>query len=544
MHYVPILCLLSAISLPMLTGCESFQQRGAQSDVDLPAIARTARLDANVRNDGALTPEDSDEDAAEESKDSGKGYTTVWERLRDNFKMDLDSNDPRVRSQLAWYSRNQTYMDRTAERAKRYLPYIIREIEERGMPGELALLPLVESAYDPFAYSHGRASGIWQFIPGTGRAFGMDQNWWYDGRRDIISSTEGALSYLENLAARFDGDYELALASYNAGAGRILGAIRRNKRRSESTDYWNLRLPTETRHYVPKLVALARIVSEPEAHGISLPPIPDEPYFEVVDIGGQLDLAQAAAMASVDVSEIYRLNPGFNRWATAPEGPHRLLVPRDSAERFREALVTLPEDERVSWKDYQVENGDTLISIARAFNTTPDVIREHNDLQGHTIRQGQRLLIPVAGDASNAYALSEPNRRESRQASAGSKGQNRVDYEVNAGDTLWDIASAHDVSVSKLASWNSLAPGDTLTPGETLAIWTDKPKSKTTSRSEREGMVRRVAYTVRSGDSLRGIANRFNVGVSDIAQWNNINAQDYLQPGQHLKLYVDIRNSH
>ncbi len=540
MHYVPILCLLSAISLPLLSGCEALQQQETRVDGDLPAIARTATMDANVRNDGALAPENGDGDAP---GDASPGYTTVWERLRDNFSLDLSSNDPRVRSQLAWYSRNQAYMDRTAERARRYLPYIIREIEKRDMPGELALLPLVESAYDPFAYSHGRASGIWQFIPATGRAFGMDQNWWYDGRRDIISSTQGALSYLEKLAGRFDGDYELALASYNAGAGRVLRAQRRNERHGKSTDYWSLRLPTETRHYVPKLIALARIVANPSDHGINLTPIPDDPYFEVVDIGGQIDLAQAASMAGVDVNEIYRLNPGFNRWATAPEGPHRLLVPDESADRFRQALSELPGDQRVSWKDYRVQGGDTLISIARAFNTTPDVIRQHNDIRGHTIRKGERLLIPVAGESTNAYALSEPNRRAARQAASGDQGQSRINYRVNAGDTLWDIANAHDVAVSKLATWNSLAPGDTLRPGDTLAIWTDS-QTASSLRNKRKEMVRRVGYTVRSGDSLRRIANRFNVGVSEIAQWNNINTQDYLQPGQHLKLYVDIRNSY
>ena len=245
-------------------------------------------------------------------------------------------------------------------------------------------------------------------------------------------------------------------------------------------------------------------------------------------------------MAGVEVNEIYRLNPGFNRWATAPDGPHRLLVPADSAEKFREALATLPDDQRVSWRNYTVQGGDTLISIARSFNTTPDVIRQHNDIRGHTIRKGERLLIPSAGNSSNAYALSESNRRAARQAASGSEGQHRIDYRVDAGDTLWDIASAHDVSVSRLASWNNLAPGDTLRPGDTLAIWTDRQQP----RNERREMVRRVGYTVRSGDSLRHIANRFNVGVSQIAQWNNINTQDYLQPGQRLKLYVDIRNTH
>lgn len=548
MHYVPILCLISAISIPLLSGCESlYREQGSAPSEDVPTIMRTAKLDADVRSKPAVAPEPAigtsatDTESADEATDDAE---TIWERLRNRFSMDIEREDRRIASQLKWYSRNQRYMDRTAERAKRYLPYIISELEARDMPGELALLPLVESAYDPFAYSHGRASGLWQFIPSTGRAFGMGQNWWYDGRRDIVASTQGALSYLKKLADRFDGDYELALASYNAGAGRVSRAIRLNRSQGKPTDFWNLRLPRETRHYVPKLIALARIIDDPEAHGIELPEVANEPYFEVVDIGSQMDLAQAADMAGVEVEEVYRLNPGFNRWATAPDGPHRLLIPADASNQFRKALEQMPEDERVSWKDYSVERGDTLIGIARQFNTTPDVIREHNNLQGHTIRQGQTLLIPVAGKSGNFYSLSEQKRRKSRQASSGGNNQSRIDYRVTSGDTLWDIASAHDVSLSKLAQWNSMAPGDSIKPGDKLAIWTSSKAAEQTLGNKRDNMVRRVGYTVRSGDSLRRIANRFNVGVSDITQWNDLNTQDYLQPGQQLKLFVDIRNTH
>lgn len=547
MHYVPILCLISAISIPLLTGCESlYRDEGTAITEETPSIARAARLDANARRKATVAPELALGKGAsgESAEEQEKPEQTIWDRLTDRFELDLSRDDGRVESQLEWYSRNQLYIDRTMERAQRYLPYIISELEARDMPGELALLPLVESAYDPFAYSHGRASGLWQFIPGTGRAFGMNQNWWYDGRRDIITSTQGALSYLEKLADRFDGDYELALASYNAGAGRVSRAVRANESQGKPVDFWNLRLPRETRHYVPKLIALARLIEDPEAHGVVLPEMSDEPYFEAVDIGGQMDLAQAAEMAEVDVDEIYRLNPGFNRWATAPQGPHRLLVPTEAADRFREALEDLPPEERVSWETYNVERGDTLIRIARQFNTTPDVIREHNNLRGHTIREGQQLLIPVAGESGNAYALSEEKRREARQAASGGNNQQRVDYRIANGDTMWDIARAHGVSVEKLAKWNNLAPGDTLTPGDTLAIWTTGEAASASASSERENMVRRVGYTVRSGDSLKQIANRFNVGVSDITQWNDLNTQDYLQPGQQLKLFVDIRNTH
>ena len=543
MHYVPILCLISAISVPLLSGCESlYREQGSAPSEPVPTVMRAAQLDANVkRNPGATLEQATGSNASDKVV---QAEPTIWDRMRSRFSLDLDRNDPRIQSQLNWYSRNQRYMDRTAQRAKRYLPYILNELEARDMPSELALLPLVESAYDPFAYSHGRASGLWQFIPSTGRAFGMGQNWWYDGRRDIVASTQGALSYLKQLSERFDGDYELALASYNAGGARVARAMRRNQRQGKPTDFWSLHLPRETRHYVPKLIALARIIKNPEAHGIDLPEISNDPYFEVVDIGGQMDLAQAADMAGVEVKEIYRLNPGFNRWATAPNGPHRLLIPAHASERFREALEQMPPEERVSWRNYTVDPGDTLIQIARQFNTTPDVIRANNKLRGNMIRQGQTLLIPVAGKSGNFYALSEQKRRQSRQAASGGSNQSRIDYRVTNGDTLWDIASAHDVSVRKLANWNSMAPGDPIKPGDKLAIWTASANAGKTLGDKRENMVRRVGYTVRSGDSLRRIANRFNVGVSEITQWNDLNMQDYLHPGQQLKLFVDIRNTH
>lgn len=546
---------LALVPVAFLAGCQSLGLGTGEDPDDISSaetrngITTTAELDASIQRKGAgpwgrpfsLGSLQEDEPHEVEPDD----YDDLWERLRSNFSMDLDIDNSRIESQRNWYARNQLYFNRTSERAKRYLEYIVSELEARDMPGELALLPIVESAFDPFAYSHGRASGIWQFIPSTGQAFGMEQDWWYDGRRDIISSTEGALRYLEQLAERFDGDYELALASYNAGWGRVARAIRANDSQGQDTDYWSLSaLPRETRQYVPKLIALAQIVADPEKYGIVLPEVPNEPYFEVVDIGSQMDLAEAADMAELDVQEVYRLNPGYNRWATSPDGPHRLLVPKESAETFRSALAEVPPDQRISWRNYSVESGDTLIGIARRFNTTPDVIRESNDIQGHTIREGQDLLIPVAGQSGEFYALSEQKRRQARQSSGGGDSDQRVDYRVRSGDTLWDIASDHGVSVGQLASWNNMAPGDPIRAGDELAIWTSQESaSSANSAPDRDGMVRRVGYTVRSGDSLNRIANRFNVGVADIARWNDVSTSDYLQPGQQLKLYVDIRNS-
>lgn len=517
------------------TAASAASASGDQTENDRPTAPE--ELEDGVSKVNAALPGDSEETG--EQRD-------LWDRLRDQFRLDLEQDNARIAAQRNWYARNQRYINRTTERASRYLAYIVSELEKRDMPGELALLPIVESAYDPFAYSHGRASGLWQFIPSTGKAYGMDQTWWYDGRRDVIASTQGALTYLESLSRRFDDDYELAMAAYNGGGGRVNSARRRNARQGLPTDYWSLSLPRETEHYVPKLIGLAQIIADPEKYGIELPHLPDQPYFKVVDIGSQLDLAQAAEMAEVPIEEIYLLNPSYNRWATSPEGPHRLLVPYDAAERMEVALSDLPQEERLTWSTYQVRPGDSLGKIAQENRTTIAAIRENNNISGNIIRVGQELLIPVAGREDNAYALSEGQRSRQRQNRQGS-GKQKIEHRVQPGDTFWDLSMTHDVSVGTLASWNGMAPGDPLRPGQTLVIWKEgspgKPTASASSQPQRDGMVRRIGYQVRSGDNLSRIANRYNVGVKDIAQWNDLNTGKYLQPGQSLTLYVDIRNS-
>lgn len=469
----------------------------------------------------------------------------LWVRLRSGFALNHEVGDPRVQAQLNWYKRHPRYIDRVVERGSRYLHYIVTETEKRGLPTELALLPVVESAFDPFAYSHGRAAGLWQFIPSTGKYFGLTQSWWHDDRRDVIAATDAALTYLDKLANRFDGDYMLALAAYNSGGGTVSKAMRRNRNRNAATDYWSLDLPRETRHYVPKLIALAKIFDQPEKYGIELPTLKDEPYFEIVETGSQLDLAQAAELAGVDIDEIYLLNPSFNRWATSPDGPHRLLVPRENADTFTAALKGIDPGDRVAWRNYKVKSGDTLSTIAQRYSTTPSVIQQVNNLNSHIIRIGQRLMIPSAAKQSGTYALSASERLARKQQRGGKNSDGtRVDYTVRSGDTFWDIAREHRVSVRQVASWNGMAPGDPLIPGKRLVIWSkSKQPAMLASNDRGKGMVRKVGYQVRKGDSLSAIASRFAVNVRDIASWNDLNTSRYLQPGQSLVLYVDIRNS-
>lgn len=461
----------------------------------------------------------------------------LYQTLRRGFEFDLSLENPRIMTQLRWYARHQSYIDRVSERAGRYMHHIVDEIQARDMPLDLALLPIVESAFDPFAYSHGSAAGMWQFIPSTGRMFGLKQDWWYDGRRDVVDSTRAALEYLDQLNRMFDGDWLLALAAYNSGPGTVLKAVRRNQSAGKPTDFWNLDLPRETEAYVPKMFALAKLIHTPEDYGIELPEISTEPFFAVVETGGQIDLAQAAELADMDLSDLYLLNPGYNQWATNPDGPHRLLVFADRAETFESRLADLPPNDRMAWQRYTIQPGDSLLTIARQFNVTVDTIRQANEIDGSLIRAGDALMIPTASADNSEYSMSAGQRLARRQNSLAGSDRTRIDHLVRAGDTFWDISREYDVSVRALARWNNMAPKDMLRPGQTLAVWVNQDNTSVI-RNNRE-VVRKVGYVVRQGDSLYRIANKFNVQIADIERWNSID-QKYLQPGQHLTLYVDV----
>lgn len=467
-------------------------------------------------------------------------HRSLWNKIRAGYQLQ-DNYNPRMDRYISYYGRHQKYLDRVSARGDRYLHYIVSEIDKRDMPMELALLPIIESAFDPFAYSHGRASGIWQFIPNTGKSFGLRQDWWYDGRRDITASTDAALDYLERLTKRFDNDYLLALAAYNAGGGNVNKAIRRNKKAGKPTDFWSLKLPKETQAYVPQLLALSRVIASPEQHDLTLADLPNRPYFEKIDIESQIDLAQAASLADIDMDELQLLNPGFNRWATAPNGPHHLLIPTDQAEVFKANLTELPSKQRIGWQRYTIKQGDSLLRIAAKFNTSAELLRDVNNIKGSNIRAGKKLLIPIATKPEDYYAHSAQQRLKGKQSrSKGSAGSTKVNYKVQAGDSFWKISRKFGVSVKSLAKWNGMAPKDPLRTGQKLLVWSNK----TTSVGQQPGsskIVRKVNYRVRSGDSLAKIAGKFNLSVNDIKRWNtdSLNSK-YIQPGQSLRLHVDV----
>jgi membrane-bound lytic murein transglycosylase D len=462
--------------------------------------------------------------------------STVWPGVRSGFQLDWSMTNPAIETELKWFRNNPAYLYRSTERSNRYLHYVVSALQQRNMPTELALLPIVESAYDPFAYSRSGAAGMWQFLPGTGTVFGLKRTWWYDGRKDVVASTDAALTYLQHLHDMFGGDWLLAVAAYNYGEGSIQRAIDENRRRGQPTDFWSLKLRDETRTYVPRLLALAQIVNAPHNYGINLYAVPNQAYFAAVDTGGQLDLEKAAALADIDAREVYLLNPGLNHWATDPQGPQRLLLPVATVDRFKQQLATLSPAERGSLKRYDVAKGDTIASISRKFGVDAASIRSANQLNDGLLHPGQSLLIPRGGPRTVVAA--EQNGQVKVQNKPGAT---QILHTVAAGENLLRIAQRYGVTPQEVQRWNGIGSDNAIKLGQRLSIWSTAPIDKSVVKVEKTvtktTTERKVGYTVQNGDSLTAIANRFNVQIDDILRWNTVNSRALLQPGQRLTLY-------
>ena len=466
---------------------------------------------------------------------NGEDYDDLFDRMRAGFAFD-EVQEPAIDQQLAWFEHNPEYLERVFQRGRRYMYHIITEIEARGMPTEFALLPVVESAYEPFAYSVSRAAGLWQFIPGTGVRFGLRQNWWYDGRRDVIESTRAALDYLQALHDEFNGDWLCAIAAYNVGEMAIERAIAYNKSVGRPTDFWHLNLPAETRAYVPKLLAMKRLMAEPERYGLEFAPIPNEPYFAVIDTDSQIDLKIAAQLAGTSYDELVALNPGYNRWATDPAGPYRMLVPIDNADAYETALKTLAPEERVRYVVHEVGRRESVAMIARQYGTSAAVIEKINDLSGGRAPVGRSLKIPEVSTKLPDKVLLAASRVDRPETDTGGhKQQQQIVYRVRAGETLSSIARRNNMPVSALARLNNMGSGDSLIRGQRLLI-------KVSSRQYRDERVvsgRRVLYTVRRVETVFSISHQFQVSVAQLKTWNGINERHQIRAGQRLVMYVD-----
>jgi peptidoglycan lytic transglycosylase D len=449
--------------------------------------------------------------------------SNLWDALRANFQLPDYSSHPRVKRQIAWLLKSPGRFEQMLGQATPYLYHVHHEIKRRHLPSELALMPMIESAYDPFAYSSAGAAGLWQIMPGTGAGFGLKQNWWYDGRRDIYESTQAALDYLVYLHKFFDRQWSYAIAAYDSGEGTVNQAIIRNQRHRLDTDIWALKLPRETTDYVPRLFALVEIIKHPRKYGIHLPKLNNHPSFARIALQFQVKFKDVARVTKIKLMEIYRLNPGYNRWATDPDGPYHIVLPLDKIDLFRQHITDLSQQHYSSLKLYQVQAGDSLSTLAKRFNTTVALIQAVNKLPSTRIFKRQRLLLPE-GTAASIEELS----RNVITAKISRLGPKKVVYLVKARDSLTRIARLYHTTIASLQFWNQLNPHHRIKPGETLIIW-QKQRRNTHRRS--------IHYRVRRGDALAKIARHYQVSITQLRRWNPKLKRKYIHPGQYIEIY-------
>jgi membrane-bound lytic murein transglycosylase D len=468
---------LGALALPFLTGCAG-QPEVTSTDpsgyLNVYAGAVSARDYGYVRPAGDVVVSRRARVAGRSQMARGQGGD-MWQRVRSGMQLDLYA-DSRIDRTLDRFRRDPQFLAKMSERASPYLPTIVAEIERRGFPMELALLPHVESRYNPAATSPKAAAGMWQFMPYTAREMGLRLGGGYDERRDVVASTRAAMDYLEMLNRRFNGDWELAMAAYNCGPGRIESAQAANRRNGKPTDFWSLDLPNETEQYVPQILATAKLVAESRRYGQRLPTTAESQRIEIIRSSEPMDLVKVALAAGISASELTRLNPGLRVKKTGRERTTRLVVPAGQGERLS------------------------------AVSPKIDVVRD-------------RTPAWAADDSRVAVRINE--RRSSLTASTLKEGQ---PHQVRNGETLATIALRHGLDIKTLAEWNGISSREPLLPGQTLNIPARRPAPDL------------LTHRVRKGDSITTIARRYGVSVSELRRWNHL-AENRLKLGDSVRIY-------
>ncbi len=457
-------------------------------------------------------------------------FTNIWDRIAAGLAMKEHYSRPEVADQLSNYANRQNYFDLVSQRAQPFLYSIVEAVEQRNIPLELALLPMVESTFNPRARSGDNAVGLWQFLARTGASYGLQQDFWYDGRRDPLASTAAALDYLEELYAQFNEDWLLALAAYNTGGANLQRAIRRGGSSLQSTSFWDLPLARETRSHVPRLLALASIIADPANHGIELPEISNENPVVKIEIGNQIELAQVATLLDMESDTLRILNPGYLQWATHPEAPQSILVPSGKQDDLRSALADLDPSEFVTWEHYRIEPGDTLSGIARKINTSVALLRTVNRIQGSRIIAGRDLLIPRGLIASDNRLMSMQLPPDRLPVSVPSS------YKVQGGDNLWSIARRFDLYSVDIAAWNGFELDELLHPGQILdfSFVNKSAEELVANQSKPDGDS--SLYIVRRGDSPAKIASQLGISVQDVLRWNQLSEGEIIYPGQRVRI--------
>ncbi len=505
-------------------------------------------------------------------------HPIIWDEMHGQFHLAAE-HFGRYDSYLNYFQKNPKYLNRVSKRSKPYLHYILSEVQKRDMPYEMALLPIVESSFQATAQSHQSAVGLWQFIPSTAHMYGLDQNWWFDGRQDTVKSTHAALDYLKKLYKLNNNNWLLALASYNAGIGNVYKAIKKYKKKHKLKNakptFWDIQsyLPKETQNYVPQLLAVSHTVHHAENWGIELEPVENSVFFAEVELKQQITLSEAAKLAGVSEKLFGVLNPGYLRPTTPPKGPFNILLPVEKAANFKQLLTQKNDLFDIQWMHHKIKSGDSLGLIAQKYHTSRKAIQNLNSLKDSRIRAGKTLLIPVptqyahkverftnksqykgikkihtvsSGDSLwsigryynvdtralcrwNNIGIKTPLRKGQKLEIRSTRYDNQLTHTLKRGESLWTVAKKYNVSTNSLIRWNNIKQSKTIQPGTKVTVW--QPKSAKKQHKN---------YHVKNGDNLWDIAKANQLSAKQLASYNQLSLRSYLKPGQILKIPLEI----
>ena len=445
-----------------------------------------------------------------EKKDS---YENIWEYLQVNNKIKQSNYlDEQILSYMNNHLRDIDKFEEYLNDSYYFLYFVIKELEKNNLPIELSILPYIESNYDPFSISPSGAVGMWQFMPRTGRLYELNKSWWSEDRHDPFKSTEAAIGYLKYLYQRFDGDIYLSIAAYNAGPSLVDKRINQNKRKGEDIDFWSLNLPTQTKNYVPKYIALRELILNPEKYGITLPNIPYDSVVQKITIPGQVEILALSEYLEIKPELLYKLNAGYTKWASAPKDESIFFIPKEKYFLFSSEKNPFNKTNDINWISHTVNKGDNLWDLAIKYDTEVDVIKEVNYLNNDLLSINDNLLIPLGKTKSNNFIPYEM-------------------YIVSEGDTLWSIAKKYNLNINNLARMNSLNKNEYLQLGQQLSIG-----NKNIYRNM-ESKKRTILYSVKQGDNLFKISELFDVTISSIEEINKF-SNPTLMPGQIIKIAI------
>jgi membrane-bound lytic murein transglycosylase D len=481
----------------------------------------------------------------------------LWNHMRKDLKMTSYANNSKVRQQIRWYQHHQADLNHVIAESAPYIYYIYQQTQKRHLPAELALIPVIESAYNPYAKSQVGALGLWQMMPQTASGYGLKRNWWYDGRKDVVASTGAALHYFTYLHSHFNNDWLLAIAAYNCGQGTVSSCRRHNQHHHHAGNFWNLPLPHETKDYVPRLLAVAAIVKNPGRYHIHLAPINDAPYLEQVNVRSSITLSKAAKLAEVPVTTMKVLNPGIQHGTTDPKGPYTILVPQEKAQSFKEKLASVTHNERVAWQEHIVQSKETLELIAQKYRTTVALLAQVNELKSKKVHPNQTLLVPP-GSSTNMLASNStkatPATGESPkdQPASEQRSATRSGILSAAENTVVSLTAKVAQASTRESNADSVAPATAVTttsnnhsealPASYKVINGDSSKTvakkshATKNLRQADNSSNHLIYVVREGDYIGKIAKRYRVSSKDIKKWNQLSADD-LKPGQKLVIH-------